>query len=541
MESVFVGGERKIVLWVPEWSIASLASSVPPGSPAATVKNNAVYECTRTARVFGVRQGMRKTTAQHVCPDLITMPYDPIREAAAFDDLLQIFDRVVAGVNAVRPGLAWAPLPRASWVQNEEDLARTLAEEAALETGIEVFIGVGDGAASAFAAARRGIIVRTSEGAAFMEQLALPELVGFLPRETRGLYQEAFHILYLLGIRQVKDLWQLGSTQLITRLGQVGEEIWTLSTGGDFFLPSPTHLPQQLHASYTFDPPVSTVEHSMVGAGRVAQELVDRLMGEDVAAQSLTIHLHFSDGSVTERRWSLFDMSQSAPISQRIIWQIQNWQDQHHDGSEDENYLEIIALEAGDLIRGGKAGFLWGNRANLPQVGQTVAEIQALMGEQSVQQPQLQGGMDPRGRAALHTWGAPAELTPEEGEWAGAVQESPLLLFDQPPLAKVMGRQRDSTWGQLTVDTRGLLSGVPTRIAVLQDRAELPAGGYAVEGIEGLWVVKANWWVEKDKRPASRSYLRLRVQENVDFLLVQKHGEWAVEGLYVQYPIAPAG
>ncbi len=540
MVSAFVGGERKIVLWVPDWSVASLAASVPPGSPAATVKNGSIYECTRNARVFGVRQGMKRTTAQHICPDLLTLPHDPIREASAFDALLQSFDQVVTGVNAVRPGLAWAPLPRGPWAQNEKDLAYSLAEEIALETGIEAFIGIGDGVASAFGAARRGIIVPAAETAAFIEELALPELVEFLPREARTAYQEAFRVLHLLGIRMVKDLWELGSTQLITRLGQVGESIWTLSTGGDFFIPSTADLPQEVSSTYLFDPPAIMVEHSLVGVRIAAQELVDRLAAADFAAQTLTIQLHFSDGNMTERRWSLFDMSQSAPIAQRTIWQIQSWQDQRSHKSDKENCLETVILKAGDLLCGGKAGLLWGERINLTQVGQTVAEVQALLGDESVRQPQLQGGMAPRERAALHVWGSTEDLSPREGEWAGSVQESPLLLFDHPPLAKVMGRQRDSTWGQLVVDRRGLLSGVPTRVAVLQERAELPAGGYNVEGVEGLWAVKSNWWVQEGSRSTGRSYLRLRIQENVDFLLVQKAGEWTVEGLYVQYPVPPA-
>lgn len=536
----FLGGERKIALWVPDWSVAALAAGIPPGSPAATVKNGVVYECTRAARMFGIRQGMRQVTAEHVCPDLLVTAYDPLKEAADFESVLQVFDRVVAGVVAIRPGLAWAAVPSNRWGVDEEMLARDLAEQCALETGIEAFIGIGDGAASAVAAARRGIIIPKGKGANFLESLPLVELTNFLPKDATLLFQEAFRILKLLGIRRVSEIWKLGSGQLVTRFGGVGKQIWELAIGADLHVSPKEESINQERVRHEFSPPVSGVEHAMVGARTVAQKLVDTLLSKGCSAQSLTIWLHFSDGTETTRRWSLFDLSQSSLVAQRVIWQIQNWQNsrdnrEEADEFEKELYLDAITLEANDLVLGGTPGLLWGDRPQLAKVGQTVAQLQTLLGEEAVKQPQLQGGMDPRGRTELQPWGFSEAGLPSAGEWAGSVQEAPLLLFDKPPLAKVMGQQKDSTWGQISVDRRGMLSGTPTRVAVLEDRPDLPAGGYAVGGVEGVWAVKNTWW--KPDQDSSRCYLRLRMPGRVDFLLVQKGGEWAVEGMYVQQGI----
>lgn len=534
----FTGGERKIVLYVPDWSVAALASAVPPGAPAVTVSAGAVRECTRTARVFGIRHGMRQLTAQHICEDLIVLAHDTDRDAAEFEVLLQVFDQLVAGVSAIRPGLAWAPIHSSKWQKGEDALMRDLTERIAAETGMEVYVGVGNGPVAAAAAARKGMAIPANQTGEFLADLPLSALVDFLPEKEKLDYRDPLRLLHLLGIRKVEDLWNLGSSQLSTRLGEMGRKLWTLASGGDLFIPTGEQVDPQISIRHPLAIAATGVEHSLLDAQVAAQSLVRKLADSGYLAQALTIRLEFSGGTENERRWALFDVSQGDQVAQRIIWQIRGWQNhvQMEAGlQEEELSLTALHLEAEGLIRTVETGTLWGEKPRSGQVNQTVAQLQSLLGDEAVTRPQLQGGMDPRGRVKMQVWGLGEAKLAGEGEWAGAVQESPLLLFDAPPLAKVLGQQEDDTWGQLSIDRRGLLSGTPSRVAILEGRPELAGGGYDVLGVEGMWAVKGAWWNRETEGDVPRCYLRLRVRENADLLLIQKGSEWRVEGIYVQH------
>lgn len=539
--NLFLGAERKIVLYVPDWSVAALSSTVPPGAPAATVVKNTIHECTRTAKVFGVRPGMRQLTAQHICPDLLILPHDPIRDASEFETPLQVFDELLVGVNAIQPGLAWAPLHSSRWQRSEMELAEELLERIAEETGIEAYAGTGDGAAVATAAARRGTLLPRKQAATFLAQLALPEIVEFLPPAHRADFADALQLLRLLGVKRVEDLWELGYSQLNTRLGAIGQQLWTLATGGDLYVPTSQPEDKQVTIRHTFQEGVAGVERALADSQQAAYQLSRLLNAKGYGSQSLTVRLEFSDGSESSRRWTFFDVSESTHVAQRIIWQIRGWQN-HLQGAgevkETELYLTAVVLEAQDLVEEATTGKLWGAKPHSKQVNQTVAQIQTLLGEESVKQPRVQGGMDPRGRIKLQVWGVSEQLRPREGEWAGAVQESPLLLFDDPPLAKLMGQHPGGTWGQLWVDARGILTGNPSRLAILEDREELAGGGHEATGVAGLWVVKGRWWLRQNELEPTRCYLRLQVRGLPDFLLVQKGQEWRVEGVYVQQSVS---
>ncbi len=531
-------GQRKIVLWVPNWSVAALASAVPAGAPAATVVGGRVHECTRAASRLGICPGMRQLTAQNICSELLLIPHDPVRDAAEFEGLLQVFDQLVAGVCAIRPGLAWAPLPaEARWRKEEGELIQSLLEQCVSETGIEVYAGIGEGVAAAVGAARRGLILPAGQSSGFLRDLALIELVDYLPEEIQADYDEALNFLQLLGIRRVSQLLELGRTQLVSRLGPVGEKLWSLAEGGDLFVRAQATAAPQIKARYEFTPGVGAVDHALLGVRRVAQEFVDLMAGKGCVAHTLIVRLELSTGLESTRRWSLFDLTQSAQLSQRIIWQIRSWQDrmqQSGELGEEEVLLTAVSLEGTDVVTQALPQFLWGDKPQSDSVNRAVAQLQLLLGEESVRQPLLQGGMDPRERVELVPWGAQVEPVPREGEWAGSVQESPLLLFDQPPLAKVLGQQSDGTWGQLWINRRGILTGIPARIAVLEERPELPSGGYGVGRIEGMWAVRGKWWALRQEADAARCYLRLQVENSVDFLLIQRGQEWRVEGLYLQ-------
>lgn len=530
-------GERKIALWIPDWSVAALTSAVPPGSPAVTVQSGTVKESTRSARLFGIRRGMRQSTAQHICVDLIVLPHDEVRDASEFERVLQVFDTLFAEVTAVKPGLAWAPLyQEAKWQVDERKKAEDLAEQVTSVTGLEAFIGIGDGAAAAAAAARRGKIIPRGKSGSFLAGLSLGELLAFLPEEAKPDYEPSLRLLHLLGVKNVQHLLDLGRKQVVGRLGDIGKKLWTLATSGDLFVSSGTEFAPLLETHHEFSPPVSQVEQALVGARRVASAFTDLMQSQGVIAQTLHVTVEMSTGVENTRRWTLFNLAESTQVAQRIIWQIRSWQShlEQETDLEEESFLTGVRLLGTDITRSSGTDTLWGAPPRAETVSQAIAHVQLLLGEEAVVQPRIQGGLSPRERMLLQPWGADPFMEPREGEWAGAVQETPLLLFDSPPLAKLFGLQNGREWGQIWSNARGILNGESKRIVVLEDRPELVSGAYQVRAVTGLWPVKGTWWSTPSGTQETKFFLRIRVFDQVDFLLVQWGSEWKVEGLYTQ-------
>lgn len=531
-------GERKLVLWIPDWSIVALAASVPPLAPAVTVRGGIVTATTRTARIYGVRAGMRQSTGQQLCQELLVLSHDPVRDDSAFEGLLRVFDQVAADVCALRPGLAWAPLPsEARWGRGEEEIVAELAEQIAGHMGVEAYVGVGTGSATALAAARRGLCIPQEETLAFLDALPVEELLAFIPESDRQEYDQTLRLLEVLGIHRVLHLRQLGLKHLLTRFGKIGQRLWALAHGGDLFVRRQGAPIPEVTARLDFDSPVVQVDHALVGARRVAQDLIDQLERKGLHAQSISIALEGEGEVVSHRKWGLFNTASSSQVAQRIIWQIHSWQERTlRDENEPGGSLHAIAIAGVDLLSHFSTGTLWGTVPRLEKINRTIAQVQLLVGEEAVLQPRIQGGLDPRSRVLLQPWGKDDVGEPPEGEWAGAVREPPLILFDLPPRAKLIGEGPRGEWKPLSVDRRGALQGIPRRLVVLEDREELIAGSYDIVDFAGLWAMKGNWWSPDPAERISRCYLRLKNRDGGDLLLIQQEQQWYVEGLYKPIP-----
>lgn len=531
-----MNGERRIVVWVPDWSVSSLAASVPPGSPGVTVRGGKVVATTRSARQRGVRPGMKQAIAEHLCEELLVLPHDPLRDQSAFEVLLGVFDRYFANVTAIVPGLAWATLPKRLGGQIQEDAARGELQEALVEeTGVECFVGIASGIAAGIAAAKRGQNISAEHLDDFLGYLPLSELLAAL--KVVGADPEGkLDLLHTLGIATGKDLRQLGAKQLSARFGKEGETLWKVAQGGDLYVASSGTTAEEISFRYNFDEPVINIDQVILEARIVGQQMVDRLVRQAVVAQGLEITLLSSDGQEYPRRWALFDTTNPANVTQRLLWQMRAWQDHRPPTAvdEDEVFVEAglvaISIRAQGLVGSGETQVLWGARPRSHLVEQTVAQVQMLAGEESVKQPVIQAGMNPRERVVMKLWGEEAIKAPEPGPWAGAVTEPPLVLFDKPPRAKLIGKHNDGTWGEIRIRSRGLLDGEPERIIMLESRKDLDAGSYLVESVHSTWAQMGRWW---EVEHTAHGYLRVAVKEEDDFLLVQTRGTWQVEGIYV--------
>ncbi|MFC7580522.1 DNA polymerase Y family protein [Schaalia naturae] len=566
-------GVRRVVLWVPDWPTTSLVVDVPPGAPAATVREARVVVPTMAARRAGVRARMPVSTAQSLCPGLIVLADDPVRQASAFEPVARVFDAVAAGVVCLRPGLAWAPAAGpARWLGTEEALAECLVESVAAQTGAECQVGIATGMLASLEAARQGVVVPPADTGEFLADLPLAGAGRVLPPEQAEGVLHAVDVLSQLGVRTCADAVGLGRGPLATRFGRAGEVLWSLCTGGDLPTRGMARAPRDVSVSLDHDPPVVDLDQVVVGLRRLAEELAGSLWRAGASSQTLTVWMETETGVRRERTWTAVDCASPADVVDRARWQLRGWSQacgSAEPGAQaPDSALARVGMVARGLVAAPPGPPLWGREDGRVRAERAVLRLQSLLGEEAVIAPHAQGGQDPRSRVSGGVWGAPVpDLAPLDGEWEGGVDGEPATVLDAPcparlygmtekgpergaPLLAVVASEGQTVTGDerrgreglrpLHVGPRGDLDARPT--VLVPDPApgaRLPAGLEAGRAVTirvtgGPWAVLGRWWEGPDSPRAPRAYLRVGREngEGPDLLLVQRQGSWAVEGVY---------
>lgn len=589
-------GTRRVVLWVPDWPTTSLVVDTPPGAPAAVVHRGRVTVTTAPARRVGVRVGMPQSTAQYLCPDLVLLPHDPLREAAAFEPVARAFDEVAAGVVCLRPGLAWAPATGpARWAGSEEALAGDLVETVVAGTGAECQVGVASGMLAALESARRGLVVQPADTPELLADLPLDRVLLVLPTALRDLVADALDLLPQLGVRTCSDLVGLGRRALLTRFGHAGEVLWSLCTGGDLPTRAMRRRTESIEVSTTFDPPAGDVDEVVIGLRRLAEELAEELWRLGASAATLTVWMATETGQRRDRTWGGVDCASPADVVDRMRWQLRGWTQERGSAAPGaqapDSALERVGLVASDLSVTPPSPRLWGRADGDARAERSALRLQSLLGEDGVLSPHLQGGHDPRSRVRETPWGTPVgTLAPLEGEWEGGVDSAPATVLEVPLPVHLWGRARDRNPGAagaqdvppvrpgptvpadqvapggvpvrrvsgvrggatgradpegageglvpVHVGSRGELDAHP--VLLLPDPAggtRPPAGLEAGEvvrlgDVSGPWAVLGRWWEGPGSQRSPRAYLRVGREDGAPLLLVQRGGRWYVEGVY---------
>lgn len=580
------GGTRRVVLWVPDWPTTALVVDTPPGAPAATIHRGRVVVATVPARRRGVRSRMPVSTAQHLCPELVLLPRDDVREAAAFEPVARAFDGLAAGVVCLRPGLAWAPAAGpARWVGSEGALAGALVEAVTEATGAECQVGVASGMLAALEAARRGVVVAPADTPAFLSGLPVGRVGEVVPAALHDEVAHAVDVLSQLGVRTCEDLVGLGRGALLTRFGRAGEVVWTLCAGGDLAARGMRRARADVEVATSFDPPATEVDGMVMGLRRLAEDLAGELWRAGAASETLTVWMLTESGSRRDRTWTGLDCSDATDVVDRVRWQLRGWSDARGGAGQDagapDSGLEQVGLVARDLSGAPPGPRLWGRGDGDARAARAAMRLQSLLGEDEVRAPHLQGGHDPRSRVLEAPWGSPVEgLAPVDGEWEGGVDRAPATVLDRPCPVELWGVGPATpggaeVWGTpgardacpagsgdgaptvlglaasdgdalpappsprpVRVGVRGTLDVVPALLVPTpREGTGAPLGLEAADRVPvrvtgGPWAVLGRWWEGPRGQRAARAYLRLAWDGGSDLLLVQRGGGWSIDGVY---------
>lgn len=515
---------RRAVLWVPDWPVAAAVAegAVASHEPVAVHDSRGILVCSAAARAEGVRRGMRRRTAQGLCPELVLLAADENRDARAFEPLVQAVEEVVVGVEVARPGVLLMPARGPSrHAGGEEALAELLVGTVAEETGAECQVGVADGLLAGQLAARAGVVVPPGEGPAFLapQDVRLLELAA-TTRERRAELGDLTDLLRRLGLRTLGALAALGTGDVAARFGTLGLLAHRLARGGDIAVPAPRRPEQDVTVRTDLDPPAARSDVAAFAARALAEELAERLQRRGVVCGRVQVLARTEDGSELARTWRLDVAPSAADLTDRVRWQLDGWLAGRsaRPPSAPLVHLELLAQEispAGVVSDG-----LWGRRGRGEvQAERAALRVQGLLGAEGVLVPVLQGGRDPRTRVRLVAWGDDPvpELRPD-APWPGQLPApAPGTLLDERRAVDVL----DLAGRPVGVDGRVRLSGEPARVVDEWESRE-------VVGWAGPWPMWERWWT----RGRRRAWLQVMLSDGVARLLALESGTWWLEGVY---------
>jgi protein ImuB len=242
----------------------------------------------------------------------------------------------------------------------------------------------------------------------------------------------------------------------------------------------------------------------------------------------------------------------AAVMTERVRWQLDGWLTGRADRLP--GALTRLTLAPDEVVpdRGRQLGF-WGEETEAEQrAARALARIQGLLGPEAVHTARLRGGRDPADRVTRtpsdpppsgsptltpSAWASLAAPPPALGlpgvpgaglgslrgavPWPGQVPApAPAIVYAEPLPAEVV----DAAGATVTVDGRGLLGSLPSRVRV-PGRAWSPITAWA-----GPWLVDERWWDPAAHRRLAR--LQATTDQGAAYLLRLTGGRWWVEAIY---------
>ena len=513
---------RMIAVWCPDWPVttARLEAGLPAETPAAVVAGNYVLACSHTARIAGVKRGLRRREAQARCPDLAVLPRNEAGEARTFEPIVAGLESIAPGVEITRPGLAAIGVRGPTrYFGGETGVLHALSRAVMglpMLGGADVLIGIADGAFAAEQAARRGVIVDPGGS---------PEFLAPLPVETldpAGTSQ-LIDLLRRLGVITLGAFAALPGRDVLARFGPSGAWAHRQASGRDDRPVAARRPPVEFAVTLELEPPVERVDTVAFSARGVAEQFVTDLGSHGLACTCLELQASSENGEETVRRWRHAGVLGPADVLDRVRWQLEGWLSSPSRPTGGVSRIRLVPIET--VPTGAHQQALWGGSgAQDERAHRALARVQTLLGHGSVLAPVLDGGRDPAQRSRLVPWGdEPTAVRSPQQPWPGQLPApAPSVLLDPPRPAQVL----DSGGRSVTVTDRGAMPFPPALFAI--GAAELTA----VASWAGPWPVDERWWNPE----AARHVVRCQVVDvrGRAYLVsgTMPAGTWQVEASY---------
>jgi len=400
-------------VWYPTWALQR--PDVSPDVPTQAVgADGRVVATNRMAAEAGIGIGMRRRSAEAVCPAVRTVVQDLSAEMEGFEPIVACIEGIVPRVEIIHPGTMLVPMAGAvKYYGGEGSLVERIDKE------LEVFggghrIGVGLGPFASQHAARS-----TSDE---HPTLIVDDDERFLlDMDISAIGSEDLAATFRwLGITTLGALAALPRDALVSRFGRQGMEAHRIALGIDRTV-DPRDIPQDPKVASRFDPPIQDMEQAWFVARNLSHRLIDGLSGHGVAPHRVIVTAEAADGTVRKRSWRSADPFDDRTLADRIRWQLKAWVDGVSAGIR--GGLVSLVLEPGDLSGAGRQMVLAEDPKSFEEAQRALMEVQAIAGSDNLLVAVEQGGRDPSQRVQWSRWGD--DPTPPERDrgapWPGRI------------------------------------------------------------------------------------------------------------------------
>lgn len=518
-------------MWIPDWPVVAAATA--PGASGsadravAVIESGRIFACSAAARAEGVRRGQRLREAQARCPELATIPYDPVLDARAYEPVLALVERLMPGVQPIRPGLcAIRARGPARFYGGESRAASVLLDELAALGFDTCRVGIADGL---FAAeqATRAIAPEAATGTHIVPPGESPLFLAPLPVGILGDAALAT-LLIRLGIGTLGDFAALDAFQVRHRFGELGARAHALAGGVLGGVVVPRTPQKELETYVEFEPPLASLDQVAFAFRTAAERFITQLSDISQVCTAVRVSVTSESGEVSEREWLHPRWFTAADVVDRVRWQLQG------SGSGSSGLSSAVARVSvspgGVDAAGNHEEGLWGTAPD-ERIHHALSRVQGLLGHDAVLTPVVGGGRMLAERQVLVSWGdrVPTDAAAShERPWPGRIPPPlPSSVFTPPRQAVVL----DPAGDPVAVDERGRLTGPPARMGVLQGAAtHTNAALRSVTAWAGPWPIDERWWDADSARHVNR--FQLVDDSGCAWLLLQEGERWLAEARY---------
>jgi protein ImuB len=309
---------------------------------------------------------------------------------------------------------------------------------------------------------------------------------------------------------------------MLARFGTDGLLAHHLASGDDRRLPHLSDPPADLDQTIELDPPVERVEGAAFVAKKLADDLADALGARGLACVRVAVSIQTTGGATIERLWRHEGALTATAIAQRVRWQLDGWLSRR--GAVSRGAIWRITLHPDEVTHatGRQEGFWGGTTAADERARRGVARVQAMLGAEAVQVPDLRGGRAPGEQlplVAVDLAGAGADVT--DAPWPGTIPAPlPASIWREPVPAELI----DEIGRPVAVTGRGWLSASPVRLSISG------APWTEVVGWVGPWITDERWWDAVAHRRRAR--FQVVTEAGVAHLVTLEAGRWWVEATY---------
>lgn len=536
-----LSAERIIVFWVPDWPVHAYlresehtATAFPEAAPIALIANRRVTACTASARAEGVRIGLRENEAQARCPALEVHPHDPDVDERRFAPVLAALERLVPGVEPLRPGLcALRARGPARYYGDEERAAAAILQRAAELDLPEARIGIADGRFAAEQAARASStdpgIAAPRAGVRIVAPGTSRVFLSPLP-VARAAESRFAELLHGLGIRTLGALAALPEDAVRQRFGAEGVSAHRRASAA-----GPQHgsevLPRtparELAVELSLEPPLDSADQLAFACAGLAERLVSGLAEERLVCTALRVELTDDIGVRHERVWSHPHRFTAADAVNRVRWQasaMSAMSAAHETGREAAGIARVRLVPAHTDRAAAHEPGLWSTEPD-ERVHHHLSRVQSRLGHTGVGTMELAGGRLLAERQRFVPWSTGrgrerGSRASAAGPWPGTVPgPMPSLVFPEPIPAELTGT------GDLAVgiDEDDLLTAPPARLRVASTAFDERVSDWSLP-----WAIREHWW----RGAPERFRLQLQLADGDAWLLLHEGGRWFAEGRY---------